>query len=216
MSGKRTIKPDVEMAILADYETMRASDIAIKYGINRKTVSIVVRRNGGTVKDQRSSSGRPLIPETAYREDVIRLRKQGLSQQAIAKRVGISQAVVGRTLRGAGFPTVEKRTAERSNNWKGGVTKSSGGYLAQYVQPDDEMAAMRSKTGYVLQHRLIMARALGRPLRDYETVHHVNGDRKDNRLENLQLRFGLHGRGARFKCASCGSYDVQACEIGED
>jgi hypothetical protein len=51
----------------------------------------------------------------------------------------------------------------------------------------------------VYEHRVVMERSIGRALRPEETVHHINGDRSDNRVQNLELWSSRHGKGQRVQ-----------------
>ena len=99
-------------------------------------------------------------------------------------------------------------------SWKSGRKTKSDGYIELCLLPEDPYYCMSSRH-YVLEHRYIMAKHLGRPLRQEETIHHINGNRADNRLENLQLRLGSHGAGQAYCCAKCGSVDIIPVAIKE-
>lgn len=73
--------------------------------------------------------------------------------------------------------------------WKGGRIKTKAGYIEVKLQPDDFFYSMTHKRGYVFEHRLVVAKALGRCLHLWEIVHHKKGFAKDdNRYpETLQL-----------------------------
>lgn len=70
-----------------------------------------------------------------------------------------------------------------ATTWKGGVNKHAAGYLKELAKGNPAA----DKNGYVMQHRLVMERMLGRHLMPQERVHHKNGKRDDNRPENLEL-----------------------------
>ena len=92
---------------------------------------------------------------------------------------------------------------------KRGRVKAPGGYIAVY-QPDHPNAW---HNGNIFEHRLVMEEALGRLLESHETVHHINGNKEDNRLENLQLRTGNHGKGIVLRCIDCGSPNIESTAL---
>src|SRR6185295_421744 len=79
---------------------------------------------------------------------------------------------------------------EKNPSWKGGVTykKTKGNYIGpKYVRCPPEFMQMARNDGYVMEHRLMMAKHLNRILLRIEVVHHKDHNTRNNAIENLEL-----------------------------
>src|SRR6187431_2386826 len=67
--------------------------------------------------------------------------------------------------------------------------KYKGGSIGSksYVIVFDRNHPLADKKHRIQQHRIVMEKYIGRYLRKDEVVHHINENKKDNRIENLQL-----------------------------
>src|ERR1043165_3889088 len=84
------------------------------------------------------------------------------------------------------------RRGKNNPQWNGGRGKHSKGYIV--LRGITRIDGNYSKG--VLEHVFVMESHLGRRLFSDETVHHKNGVRDDNRIENLELRVGYHPQGS--------------------
>ncbi len=107
-----------------------------------------------------------------------------ITEKELERRRKISSTMKGRqpknsiNWKGKNHPMYGvNRGKEKHPLWKGGRRMHSGGYIVVWID----------KRTYELEHRLVMERYLGRKLSFNENVHHKNGIKTDNRLENLQL-----------------------------
>lgn len=167
------------------------------------------------VKQALRRAGTVLRENPARREsarEVSKVRKMnaaGKGQVPISLALGRSQSFVARLMKRHGIaPLSDRMKGESHPGWKGGRYIDGNGYVRVQIDASDPLATMAHSSGYVPEHRLVMARKLGRPLLRSETVHHINGDRTDNRVENLQLRQGKHGKHVVMVCRDCGSRNI--------
>lgn len=189
-------------SIRAEYEAGKSfADLIEKYGGTFHSIKSAIKRSGGKLI--------PVTPERTGDEvnKILEMHKMGISQMRISLAMGRSQSLVSRILKENGY-IFSPFTGEKNSQWKGGRMMHPSGYVLVKHDGNNTFSSMCNNAGYIMEHRLVMARSIGRPLRKDETVHHINNDKLDNRLENLQLRQGKHGKHSVMVCLDCGSHNL--------
>ena len=137
---------------------------------------------------------------------MVDLYRTGSSLLEVGRILGCSHNTVRAALAAAGEsvrpPGGQVRNAGTCGVW--GRRIASNGYVVWYAWVSGE-----NRYTSILEHRLIIAWLLGRPLSKAEEVHHRDGNRANNEPRNLELRVSPHGAGATH-CPHCGG------QIGAD
>ena len=222
MAKKTT--PEEQDRILKMYtvEKMSQSQIAKVVGLTPSGVALLLHRHGIRSRNYGGLGGNRKYRLTNDQlQQMVEAYQGGASCETIAHDIGVPWVTVNRRLKQAGVQLRPAgfRRGSGHHGWVGGRHVTSDGYAHVWVRPEDPFFSMANRGhgdagGYVLEHRLVMARQLGRPLTRYETVHHIDGDRTNNTVGNLQLRQGRHGKGAVFRCLDCGSHNIELLSIG--
>jgi uncharacterized protein (DUF433 family) len=228
MGKPRALTSEQEDQAIVDYEEgMTFAEIGAKFGCTPGPIQRLLRQRGVKARPPHVRAGRVVLRPATRRfteeqeRDLAARYQNGAFVGELADEAGVSRKAVNNALRRQGVQLRDKKESqahlnrlrrergERNPNFKGGRVVTADGYVLASIDETDPlwpMAKARSRkdyvgyvgTGYVLEHRLVMARHLGRPLLSNETVHHKRR-KDDNRIENLELWSSRHPAGQRVE-----------------
>jgi hypothetical protein len=115
---------------------------------------------------------------------VIQLAKEQLYLSQIARRVGTNKRYVKKFLIEHNIPYRKPSWSGKDNpKWNGGEIIDKDGYILVLCLDHPN----KDRHGYVRKHRLVVEKKLGRFLLPSEVVHHIDGNKKNNSQENLEV-----------------------------
>jgi len=120
------------------------------------------------------------------------------SLREIALIVGVNPRTVGRWLKKYKIKSrMRDQWGKNNSRWKGGRHFKKGYILLKRVEHPNAQV-----DGYIFEHRLVMEKHIGRYLEKNEIVHHMNGIKDDNRIDNLKIVQTKNNRG-KIECPFC-------------
>jgi hypothetical protein len=214
--GKRSTKAQRAVIIAAYAAGKPISQLSEMTGFSMRTLRLILIKEGIKRRPRGTANRRFTAAEI---EDIRRRWNSDEPSARISKSLNLSVSTFNRILKEIGEdPRRNVPKGKNHSRWKGGRIVTEPGYVVLHLSVLDRQdiaEPMANHLGYVLEHRYLMACELGRPLTENETVHHKNGVRDANWLDNLQLRTGQHGAGQKFQCLDCGSCNVAAVELDD-
>ena len=208
------------LKIIESYESGGINSAVEVSGADRSTIYKLLKRYGVNTKAAVRCSD-------DTRAAVVKLYEDGLSSYKIAESLGVSKTYVLYIIhsacfpvRGSGWPKgrpMKEETKEKMSqsqkarcnmpdydgfNGYGREQADSRGYI-KVLCPGHPRASKHQH--YIYMHIVIAEQTLGRRLNQDEVVHHINGDKSDNRPENLKVmtrseHIKLHERMRKEKC----------------
>ena len=121
------------------------------------------------------------------RERWVRLIKNQPAYRLCPKCIQLGHVISEETKTKMSETKMGRHRGEKAHNWKGGKTIDGQGYIMVKLQPDSFFYSMTNHTGYIKEHRLIVAKRLGRCLQPWEIVHHKDHIKSHNKDDNLEI-----------------------------
>jgi transposase len=158
-------------------KNLSTTEIADLYNCHRDTVLLAMKRHGIV---PRGKIKKPLSEDLKSNLIVLYL-EQKLSTRAIGKILGRSHDYVSDKLKEIGIEVEDRLTAlssDRNPCWNGGKTIEQG-----YVKISSNAICPKRKR----EHQIVMENYIGRELKEDEVVHHIDGNKQNNNINNLAL-----------------------------
>ena len=175
--------------IIELYKTKSGFEISKIFGVDHSTIYRRLKKHNikrRSLKEARIFGGKKY--KNLDIDKIIRLYESGKSRLELGRLFKVSEVVIKNRLIENNISLRSRKEArafnnqsgKNSSNWNGGRFKNSSGYIKIH-KPEHPKASYN----YVYEHHLVWEKANGKLLPDGWVIHHINGIKDDNRIENL-------------------------------